>query len=539
MNKLLLGITLSYSLVFSGITAQASEVTTEAETNATEEISLEVGAGINPGSPFYFLDKGIEDLRLWLASEDKDAKLMLQFAEERLAELEELDEEDLEQYGDKLYEAYGKNLEKVNEIVAKKVASGDSKAEQMKEKLVKVSKVDAAVTKLENISSEIKDKIKQVQTKSFAISIATNLEQTELDSLKEQGFGYGEILKLKAFAELSGQTIEELTFLDIYTEDEAGNKEVDFGKLAIELGMVQLDENGEPVLDDEGQVKPDLSAIKDQFKQYQEVVKESQKQLNEAKKDKLEKIKEEVEARKEEVKKEIKEKVTLKLQERLEDFDSKVESVYQQKLAIIHALDESVLSSEQKATVIAELDVIKAELIVKLEEKVNESIKPGDLGKLNAEIHKAFNQFMEELESNEELDLEEIEEQVKEDVNNNMDALFTEVLNSPLFRLAAEISGSEFEAFQNYLMESKDSLLSEIDSEDRNDQIKRELMELFLEQLEDFYTETTPTDEVNEEVSETPVIEEDVKETPVSENPVTEEGNDTPVVEETTDVTNN
>jgi len=85
-----------------------------------------------------------------------------------------------------------------------------------------------------------------------------------VDELKSLGFGYGEMLKLQAVAEMSGKTIEELMYLDIF-EEEDGEREIDFDKLATELGL-------------------EKDAIKSQFKQYKDAVRNIQKEQNESRK---------------------------------------------------------------------------------------------------------------------------------------------------------------------------------------------------------------------------------------------------------------
>src|SRR5690554_4129777 len=206
MKKILLVLGFSFILISGGITAYASEMgTTTSEPAVEDSVELEADAGIKPGSIFYGLDKSLEKLRLFFASEGKKQELLLKFAKERLAELNELDEEGLEKFGDSLYEQYGVNLEKVSEKLAEKIANGDvdKTIEKIKEKLDRAAEIEKAVSsdKVEAISDNVKKKIKEVQTKTYAVNIVTDIDTEQVDALKELGYGYGEILKLQAFAE--------------------------------------------------------------------------------------------------------------------------------------------------------------------------------------------------------------------------------------------------------------------------------------------------------------------------------------------------
>jgi len=57
---------------------------------AQEEAVTTVEAGLTTESPFYFLDRWVEAIELFFTPEEKKPEKMLEFAEERLAEIEEV-----------------------------------------------------------------------------------------------------------------------------------------------------------------------------------------------------------------------------------------------------------------------------------------------------------------------------------------------------------------------------------------------------------------------------------------------------------------
>lgn len=394
MNRLLKR-TLTTAFVFTlglaplTVTATETEESSAPEDTTTVEgsVELEVNAGIKPTNPLYFLDQGLEKLRLFLANEEKEAKLLLQFAEERLAELEELDEDDVEAYADKLYESYGLNLERVNEIVAEIVATeGETEAiDKLKEQLLRAVEVNDVVEKVDSVSHEIREIITRVHTKSYAVSIATNLDETKVAELKAEGFGYGEILKLQAISELSGKTIDELIFLDIYTEEDEDEKEIDFGKLALEVGLtVEVD----------GELRPNMEAIRDQFKHYQEVMEDTREELRKTAEEEREALREELKKNLEAARHEMMERITLRLNVRLNNFLVEIDTIYNEKLEMINGLES--ISEERKAELLSELEEVKIELVEEVTEEVMEGdVNPRDLAKLNLTIHQKLNVFFE------------------------------------------------------------------------------------------------------------------------------------------------
>ncbi|ERJ11482.1 DUF5667 domain-containing protein [Haloplasma contractile] len=406
------------SILGTHATVNASETTTEAttDTSVTTEASDGVGTtdsvdidlkdgGITPDSALYGLDKLFEEISLKLTfDEEKQAQKLLEIAEERLGELQDLDEDSVAEFADELYEEYGVRLETANETLSKLIAEGkidDDDLAEIQDKLGHASDAELAVdeNKKEAINEEIKNKIKDVQTKSYAVSVATGLEEDQVSKLKEEGFGYGEILKLTAFANMSGMTVEELIYLDIFEENEDGEVEVDFGKLAEELGI-------------------DKDDVKDQFKAYKDVVKQTRKSQRDNKNDK---DASDDKNEKEEFEKKLNEKVSAIVSKHKDEFLAKIDEVYNARLKTIEGL---TISEEKKTELINELDEIKIDLIEEVKQKVEDhELNPRDFGELNREITKEFNEVLDDLDltDEEKEEIRDASEDIEKQANNLVD----------------------------------------------------------------------------------------------------------------------
>jgi hypothetical protein len=134
------------------------------KTLAQEETVTTVKAGVTTESPFYFLDRWIETIELFFTPEEKKAEKMLEFAEERLAEMEEVVDtitpEELEVLG----EQYQKELDEiekgegVSEEVKEKVREAREKHIQVLER-VKENAPEQAQPKLEQVVENAREKI--------------------------------------------------------------------------------------------------------------------------------------------------------------------------------------------------------------------------------------------------------------------------------------------------------------------------------------------------------------------------------------------
>lgn len=415
------------------ILIQYNQVKAEEEASQVEIIQLNQKPGIKPDSPFYFIDKGFEDFRLWLTkNEEKEAALLLKYAEERLAELDALDRDEVDEYIDELYQEYGFKLEKVNNIISKLIVNdkiSQSKAEKLTTKLSRTASLDTIIDST-SLSEEIKQEIQTSQLKSFSVAVTLGLNEEEVIDLKGQGFGYGEILKLNAIATLSDLSIEELMYLDIFTTV-TSDKEIDFVKLATELGLEQ-------------------SEIKTQFRQYNQAVKQNKME------------------QKEKIREDLNQKLSNVVLKHKEQLIQKIDEIYQDKLSIIKGLN---LNLEDESEVLLELNDLKYDLINKIEDKVESGeLSPSDIGKLNQEIVKAFNELISEIE---------VDEESKQIINDELKN-YTELIRSTVQQIIAL-----YEKQKGFSLEEnqKQELLSEI-LEDADEEYQRGKGEPYIRQLQ-------------------------------------------------------
>jgi hypothetical protein len=126
------------------------------KTLAQEETVTTVKAGLTTESPFYFLDRWIETIELFFTPEEKKAEKMLEFAEERLAEMEEVVDivapEELEVLG----EQYQKELDEIEK--------GEGVSEEVKEKVREAREKHIQVLERvkENAPEQVQPKLEQV-----------------------------------------------------------------------------------------------------------------------------------------------------------------------------------------------------------------------------------------------------------------------------------------------------------------------------------------------------------------------------------------
>lgn len=81
--------------------------------------------GITPDSPLYTVDKTMEKIQLRLTTnEAKRAELRFKFAEERLAEAEEMNKKEKPEFVEELMEEYDNELQETNNEMEKAIARG-------------------------------------------------------------------------------------------------------------------------------------------------------------------------------------------------------------------------------------------------------------------------------------------------------------------------------------------------------------------------------------------------------------------------------
>jgi Domain of unknown function (DUF5667) len=216
------------------------------------DTKLDVKAGITPNSRLYTLDLFFEKVGMKLSfNEEQRVKKLLKQAEERLAELNQMDPvEDLEAI-DSLYDAYGYKLKQANSKLEKLTIKNNNKTNK---KLISLKDQLETTTNNEELlkehvktvlNDEVIEQVQIVKTESYLTSMLDSVEPETIQSLRDQNYGVGIIVKLSAFSQLSGLTIEELLALDIYSEDnpntEETEKDFDFKKIESSIGLSKQD----------------------------------------------------------------------------------------------------------------------------------------------------------------------------------------------------------------------------------------------------------------------------------------------------------
>lgn len=126
---------------------------------AQEEAQSEVNPGTTPDSFFWGLDKAFDELGLLFTTGDVDkAKKGLEIAEERLAEIREMIEENELEAAEKAEDAHGKILLKVKEKINE--VEDDDEMEEIKEVIEIEQEFRNHNKKVEQASGELKIKIK-------------------------------------------------------------------------------------------------------------------------------------------------------------------------------------------------------------------------------------------------------------------------------------------------------------------------------------------------------------------------------------------
>jgi len=280
MKKLILMfILLSGLMIMVGFKANASETTTTEEVTESSKLP---NAGTKPGNFLYGFDKFFENISLKLTfSDEKKVEKLSRFAEERLAELNELNPEAAEKYADELFNEYGLDMEKAHLYVQKLVAEGklsDAKLSRIENRVLKVElKQEQLKDKAqERISEEVKSQVHEA-IRNAKMSIFNKFTDVELiQQLHDEGYGYGQLLKLQAISELTSISISDLLLIEGAVSTEDDEKQI----------------NIETILEAHGIT---LEQLHEKLKEYRDSAKEEMK-------GKFEQAKKQAEERKNEIK---------------------------------------------------------------------------------------------------------------------------------------------------------------------------------------------------------------------------------------------
>jgi hypothetical protein len=198
----------------------------------------QVEAGVTPENSFlYTLDRFIEDLQLQITTDsEKETELLLQFANERMLEAKVLTEdgkteflkESVDDYKELLNDAQDKFTEtNLNDDV------DDTTKETLATDLENATNVDADVE--DAVKSELGDDAatdledEKASTKMVA-HVVKDIDENVVKTLRNEGFGYGQIAHIVALSNASGKSLDEVSSM---VKD--GTK--GFGQVAKELGL--------------------------------------------------------------------------------------------------------------------------------------------------------------------------------------------------------------------------------------------------------------------------------------------------------------
>lgn len=278
MKKLFIIFSLVVSLTFIlSFTSKAEETT-----NSEDEF---VNAGVMPGSFFYGFDKFFENVAIKLTfSDEKRAERLTKIAEERLAELNELDPDLADQYASELFNEYGLSLEKANIYIAKLI----NEEKLSEEKITRIeNRVEKAYNRQERvrekirekISAEIKEKV-QLRIRNAKASIFSKfIDLDKAIELHDYGFGYGQILKLQALSELSEQSIDDIILIEgAITTNDDNSKTINIDILLDELNLTseQLKEKlSEYKIQAKAMVKEKINEAQNKAKKRREEIKKA------------------------------------------------------------------------------------------------------------------------------------------------------------------------------------------------------------------------------------------------------------------------
>jgi len=220
ITKIILAMLVITSLLFNPVFA------------ATVETQEQTDAGVTPESIFYTFDLFFEDLKLAMSSsQESDAILLLEFAQERLVEAKEMT---LEENNDFVQEAMQDYLEKhqragelITEIIIEESVDEDT-LDNLENKLDEATEINDEVEGY--LESEDKDLKEKIDNAYLVANVIKDLDKEQVLALRENGMGYGQISQVFALAQYTGKSVEEIAAL--FTAEDVG-----FGDVCKLLGV--------------------------------------------------------------------------------------------------------------------------------------------------------------------------------------------------------------------------------------------------------------------------------------------------------------
>jgi uncharacterized protein YeeX (DUF496 family) len=169
-NMKKIAILVASVLVLGSFSTKAFAADGNNETTQPAEVvvSYKEDAGVTPDSLLYIIDKAVDDLRVLIANtEEKEAIVNADIAQERLGESEamaeegkaELAEDALEEYNEKITEA----TEKLQEVIVNNEEDADSEEESTDSKLEQsIADLEKAIQEVQQKSLVVLDNLKDV-----------------------------------------------------------------------------------------------------------------------------------------------------------------------------------------------------------------------------------------------------------------------------------------------------------------------------------------------------------------------------------------
>ena len=202
------------------------------ETTGPETPINPVSAGVTPDSPLYFLDKLIESIQLALTkTPEAKAALLTAISQERLAEIEALDSDKLDQYLDKLLTEVTTALQKAADAITDAQQKGveiTKLMETLEQAAVLGSSVELpqAISKTE-VLEDAKNKLQET-TRAVKVQAAVvrGIDEEIVVALRSQGLGYGQIALLNKLATTITLDGEESNGMDQVMAVFASNKSI-------------------------------------------------------------------------------------------------------------------------------------------------------------------------------------------------------------------------------------------------------------------------------------------------------------------------
>lgn len=193
---------LSASLFTFGTSAFAAGTTNEQPTMSN-----------TPDHFFYFLNRWREDINLWVSLDPaKKAELLTQYAQERMNEAKQMIKENKTGYTSDLMKSYMSDINDAQKNADQALVdqNTDQKTkEDIMNQLDQATEVDASVQKQMD-SQETSQLSTQKQDIILKANVVQNLDPKTVKSLRDQGLGYGEVVKVMALAKATGKDPSEI-----------------------------------------------------------------------------------------------------------------------------------------------------------------------------------------------------------------------------------------------------------------------------------------------------------------------------------------